>query len=737
MRYWLIVLLLICFAQGLRATHIVGGGFAYSRVQGNDYRFTLTLYFDEINGNQGALDGQAMCHIFRKFDNNYMDSVLLPLVSSEEFLNYTNPNCGAIANVATRVLVYSAVFTLPDDRYNSAKGYYMIWERCCRNNIITNITFPEDAGQTFYMEFPPVFRNGQPYINSSPQFAPILADFPCINQDYSISFTATDADGDQLLYTMTDPLAGNATSVSPLNNPPEPAPYDPVDWIQGFSANQSIPGNPPLNVNQQTGILSCKASMTGLFVFSVKCEEFRNGVKIGEVRREMQLPVVDCPPNDPPVIVVNNPQGFRLGEDDTLSLETMEENFCIPLKLTDIQENTEIKFNLDVVSGPSNLEYFNQYLLAPGNDSADAEFCLPACSFTQEGEYWKIRLRATDNGCPEAFTDTLEIYLSIRKTPLLSPEISFKSNLPDTIVFKQSEFRRFPVRAEQPQDVLLSVVSSLLDSQGQEIFGLTGVKLPGGNAFGQLDTALSFTGICNLPPDGILKITSIVNTYRCQDTLSDTISRIFKIIPDEPKLILTSDWTGPSLIQLGERENVSFTVSAKMSDSSQIEFLLASGPLTFQPGFQFSTRGSASGTVFGDFTFASSCEGDSGLLPVKFSARRGTCNPFKPLVDSLNYQIKLSFEDPELRQPPNLITVNGDGRNDYFSLPDVAPLSNCASEFDYIEIFNRWGNRIHFEKGENFYWKPDELTEGLFFYTLHFKRRKPFTGWIQVVKDAR
>jgi gliding motility-associated-like protein len=317
---------------------------------------------------------------------------------------------------------------------------------------------------------------------------------------------------------------------------------------------------------------------------------------------------------------------------------------------------------------------------------------------------------------------------------LIAPEISFKSSLPDTIVFKQTEFRRFPVLAVQEQDVLLSLTSSVLNSQGEEIPGLKGVFLPGGNAFGRLDTALTFNGLCNLPPDGILKVFSIVQTTRCLETLSDTISRIFKIIPDEPTLILSSDWSGPQLIELGERETVRFTVSAKMSDSSQVQYFQANGPLTFQSEFQFSTRGSASGTIFGDFNFASSCEGDTGVLPVYFIARGGSCNLSKPLVDSLLYQIKLTFENPEIQPPPNLITNNSDGKNDFFSLNDVAPISNCASEFDYIEIFNRWGKQIYYKKGADFYWKPDSLTEGLYFYTLHFKRRNPYKGWIQVVR---
>jgi hypothetical protein len=607
MKNWILVFGLFFQVFLVEATHIVGGGFSYSRISGNQYRFSLTLYFDAINGNQGALDSEVLCHIFRKFDNNYMDTIRLPLVSDTDYLTYTNPDCGALANVSTRVLEYSTVKTLPDNIYNSSKGYYMIWERCCRNNIITNIQFPEEAGQTFYMEFPPVFRSGQPYINSSPQFLPILADFPCINQDYSISFQAIDSDGDQLVYSMTAPLKGNSSSVTPINISPLPAPYDSVQWVPGFNSTLSIPGNPGLKVNPQTGILTCKASISGLFVFSVKCEEFRNGFKIGEIRREMQLPVVDCPPNDPPDIVLSNPQGIRLGDDDTLVLETKEENFCIPLKLTDIQANTNLKFNLDVISGPSNLESFNEYLIFTGTDSASASFCLPACSVTPDDEYWKIRLRATDNGCPESFSDTLQVFLQINKTPLENPEINFVNSLPDTLVLNQRDIKRYPIIASQEQDAIIQLESRLLNSNKLPLTNVIGAVLPGGIGYGRLDTAIRFSGLCNLPPDGIMILESIVTTRRCGDTLRDTLIQVFSIIPDEPNLTLTSGWTGPELIRLNEKDSVRFTVAAKMSDQSQV-ILKSAGSLTFRDNFGFSTRGSNDGTVFGDFSFFSTCD---------------------------------------------------------------------------------------------------------------------------------
>ena len=52
------------------------------------------------------------------------------------------------------------------------------------------------------------------------------------------------------------------------------------------------------------GFLTATPSQQGLYVFAVKCDEYRNGEKIGEVRRDFQMLVVDvCPRAEAPQIL--------------------------------------------------------------------------------------------------------------------------------------------------------------------------------------------------------------------------------------------------------------------------------------------------------------------------------------------------------------------------------------------------------------------------------------------------
>ena len=159
-----ILLFLVClWAFPVAASHIVGGEFELVHLSGNKYRINMILYFDVLNGSVGARDPGVDARIFRIRDNRKMMEVFLPL-TSETPVSYTQPACSNGEIVTTRML-YSTVVELSPDQFADPAGYYLSWERCCRNYNITNIYSADPltsglyAGQTFYLEFPPVVKN--------------------------------------------------------------------------------------------------------------------------------------------------------------------------------------------------------------------------------------------------------------------------------------------------------------------------------------------------------------------------------------------------------------------------------------------------------------------------------------------------------------------------------------------------------------------------------------------------
>ncbi|HEU4716685.1 MAG TPA: hypothetical protein VFU15_02585, partial [Bacteroidia bacterium] len=65
-RIYILVFFLVFFANDINATHIVGGEIFYDCLGGNNYRITLKVYRDCLNG-QAPYDNPASVGIFNSF----------------------------------------------------------------------------------------------------------------------------------------------------------------------------------------------------------------------------------------------------------------------------------------------------------------------------------------------------------------------------------------------------------------------------------------------------------------------------------------------------------------------------------------------------------------------------------------------------------------------------------------------------------------------------------------------
>ena len=229
---------------------------------------------------------------------------------------YDNAACAESRQLKTSEIRYVADVFLDPAVYNDSQGYYVVWERCCRNNAINNIQNPGNVGMAFLFEFPAVTQNSTYFKNSSPDFKFPNGDYVCINRPFTFDMGATDSDGDELRYSLVTPLAGYSSTMNALGSGQSRASYPEVQWVPGISLANFIPGSRLPAINSK-GILSLTASQPGLYVFAILVEEYRNGVKIGAVRREFQLPVVDCGRTTPPA-----PSVFE--NDTTKAIQTIE-----------------------------------------------------------------------------------------------------------------------------------------------------------------------------------------------------------------------------------------------------------------------------------------------------------------------------------------------------------------------------------------------------------------------------
>lgn len=291
---WLVFCLLLLTAVSLRATHIVGGGITYLYMGDHVYEITLKVYRDCLNG-QAPFDAPAIVSVYN--DNGV-------LVSNLYLNNYVRSDIPAdiydpCYKAPTGICVELATYIIKDTLDNDATGFTLSYQRCCRNYSIRNIQSPGDMGTTFTAYIP---RRGTAIVNSSPVFKnePPLA--VCLGSKFRFDHSATDSDGDVLIYRMCTPLHGGGPDDrlpygdpnSPRPDPALPPPYSSIIWRTGYSATQPIDANPSFSIDPNTGLFTGTPIFTGQYVFAICVEEYRSGVLLSTTRREYQINITTC-----------------------------------------------------------------------------------------------------------------------------------------------------------------------------------------------------------------------------------------------------------------------------------------------------------------------------------------------------------------------------------------------------------------------------------------------------------
>ncbi len=186
----------------------------------------------------------------------------------------------------------------------STESYHIVYQRCCRNNSITNLINPQETGVTYYVEITP---ESQALCNNTPTFN----DFPpivvCVNEDLIFDHSATDIDGDLLVYELCSPLKGGGNAnilgtgfAADLNgtnpNPDAPPPFTNVTFGAVYNPNNPLGGGTPLAIDPSTGLLTGFPETQGQFVVGICVKEFRNGILLSTIQRDFQFNVAFCEP---------------------------------------------------------------------------------------------------------------------------------------------------------------------------------------------------------------------------------------------------------------------------------------------------------------------------------------------------------------------------------------------------------------------------------------------------------
>lgn len=278
------------------STHIVGGEITYECLGYNEvddtytYNIVLTVYNDcgPANVNNTFFDDIASIGIFEEDDDLYDNLQVWYPGSYESIDTDVNNPC---VTIPTSACVRKATYEETVDLDFAEGGYNIVYQRCCRNWSISNVSNAGTTGMTLHAFIPEPLDS---ICNSSPVFDNLPPSFLCNGYDFELDFSASDEDGDSLVYTLCTPFWGGSVDF-PQPSPPETPPFSNVTWSPGYSATIPFSTSNGMVLDPQTGVLTGYPDEIGIFAIAICVKEYRDGVLVSEIFRDYQISIYNCP----------------------------------------------------------------------------------------------------------------------------------------------------------------------------------------------------------------------------------------------------------------------------------------------------------------------------------------------------------------------------------------------------------------------------------------------------------
>ncbi len=285
MKCLIVVLIIIAssFQNKIFATHAAGADLQYRWLFGRTYEVTVS-FFRDCSGVAAppsiSLSAvAASCGLSQDYTLN-----LVPGAGQE----ITFP-CRSVQTICSdpgspyagyEQYIYRNNITLPQNCIDWTFSFFI----CCRNCAITTIDNP--CTENLYIEA--TLNNVDAPTNSSPHFTNIPVAFLCINQSSTYNHGVIDSDGDSLAYSFITPRSYNNATFTVSN----------VNFKPGFSASSPMTSAPPVSLDPYNGDIIVNPTINGeIGIAAILVREYRNGILIGSVVRDMQFITKVCNPN--------------------------------------------------------------------------------------------------------------------------------------------------------------------------------------------------------------------------------------------------------------------------------------------------------------------------------------------------------------------------------------------------------------------------------------------------------
>lgn len=299
-KYLILAALFIFSLQDVCANHTKGGWMYYEYLGPGinnpaflRYRIGLNLYIDcgsvliEPTWNFSFFSG--------RFPHAFIQDVTVTAAPDYTITGCVLPNCyPCLSNIPSRcykIINYETIVELAP----STDGYIVSKQRCCRVTGISNLQAPSTQwGAMYTIKIPGTNTTPTAPTNSSPQFIFNDTAVVCAGSPFNLNFKATDIDGDSLDYSFVPAYDGPSVAGNPNPTTASTPPYNTIGYVAPYSGVSPL--GAAVNINPVTGIISGIAPPVGEYVICVLVKEYKNGIYIGESRKEIHLKTAPCTP---------------------------------------------------------------------------------------------------------------------------------------------------------------------------------------------------------------------------------------------------------------------------------------------------------------------------------------------------------------------------------------------------------------------------------------------------------
>lgn len=350
------------FSKQSLASHAAGGEITYQWISGSTYKVNFIFYRDCAGTTEPATVTLGYANNCTGFCstltlNKATTTMAGALNGTEVSIGCPNSQstCVSVSNVIPgyREWVYSGNVTLT----TQCAGWRFFTCTNARNNAINNLVTP--GSQTLYVEA--TLNNLVAQGNSSPFFANKPTPYVCTSTPLNYSNVAIDPNNDSLVYDIIQPRTASA-AVAACPTTPSPIAFSNTT-LYNLSTNP-LDCNNSFVFNSTNGQMTFTASNQQVAALAVRVREYRNGILIGSIIRDIQVIVRNC------INAIAIPN-FRL---DTASISggswigNRIENcggnamtFCISSKTSTPNAKIVISSNNAISAPGSSVSYTNQW----------------------------------------------------------------------------------------------------------------------------------------------------------------------------------------------------------------------------------------------------------------------------------------------------------------------------------------------------------------------------------------